>query len=160
MKSWRTIEMKILVCSTKWNSNNSWEPFLLKTQKVNMVCTWAVRAPIVNICILGALVFPSLLFHLLPLSSLCFSNFAPFSRENHERNKAKAWNLIAETREMGDADCNSCAKTICSICYEDLKPIVEDLQVITICGHVFHELWYLSLSPLHIYIDIMYYCFL
>lgn len=41
---------------------------------------------------------------------------------------------------MGDADCNSCAKTICSICYEDLKPIVEDLQVITICGHVFHEL--------------------
>lgn len=31
-------------------------------------------------------------------------------------------------------------KTICSICYEDLKPIVEDLQVISICGHVFHEL--------------------
>ncbi|CAN0884347.1 hypothetical protein LINGRAHAP2_LOCUS14808 [Linum grandiflorum] len=35
---------------------------------------------------------------------------------------------------------NSFAKTICSICYEDLKPIVEDLQVITICGHVLHEL--------------------
>ncbi|CAH1447883.1 unnamed protein product [Lactuca virosa] len=32
------------------------------------------------------------------------------------------------------------AKTICSICYEDLKPIVEDLQAISICGHVFHEL--------------------
>ncbi|CAI9102027.1 OLC1v1000214C2 [Oldenlandia corymbosa var. corymbosa] len=32
------------------------------------------------------------------------------------------------------------AKTICSICYEDLKPIVEDLQSISICGHVFHEL--------------------
>ncbi|XP_038683261.1 uncharacterized protein LOC119983643 [Tripterygium wilfordii] len=31
-------------------------------------------------------------------------------------------------------------KTICSICYEDLKPIVEDLQAISICGHVFHEL--------------------
>ncbi|CAL1379491.1 unnamed protein product [Linum trigynum] len=35
---------------------------------------------------------------------------------------------------------NAFAKTICSICYEDLKPIVEDLQVISICGHVFHEL--------------------
>ncbi|XP_059634266.1 uncharacterized protein LOC132276712 [Cornus florida] len=35
---------------------------------------------------------------------------------------------------------NSFAKTICSICYEDLKPIVEDLQSISICGHVFHEL--------------------
>ncbi|KAE9595459.1 putative transcription factor C2H2 family [Lupinus albus] len=30
--------------------------------------------------------------------------------------------------------------TICSICYEALKPITEDLQSITICGHVFHEL--------------------
>ncbi|XVF80135.1 hypothetical protein PTKIN_Ptkin15bG0046000 [Pterospermum kingtungense] len=35
---------------------------------------------------------------------------------------------------------NSFSKTICSICYEDLKPIVEDLQSISICGHVFHEL--------------------
>ncbi|KAH9787692.1 RING-type domain-containing protein [Citrus sinensis] len=35
---------------------------------------------------------------------------------------------------------NKFGKTICSICYEDLKPIVEDLQVISICGHVFHEL--------------------
>ncbi|XP_038906710.1 uncharacterized protein LOC120092637 [Benincasa hispida] len=37
---------------------------------------------------------------------------------------------------------NGCgfAKTICSICYEDLKPIIEDLQSISICGHVFHEL--------------------
>ncbi|GAV85473.1 zf-RING_2 domain-containing protein [Cephalotus follicularis] len=35
---------------------------------------------------------------------------------------------------------NSFGKTICSICYEDLKPIVEDLQSISICGHVFHEL--------------------
>ncbi|KAF5451657.1 hypothetical protein F2P56_026747 [Juglans regia] len=32
------------------------------------------------------------------------------------------------------------AKAICSICYEDLKPIVEDIQAISICGHVFHEL--------------------
>ncbi|XP_010261367.1 PREDICTED: uncharacterized protein LOC104600221 [Nelumbo nucifera] len=31
-------------------------------------------------------------------------------------------------------------KTICSICYEDFKPIVEDLQAISTCGHVFHEL--------------------
>ncbi|CAL0315028.1 unnamed protein product [Lupinus luteus] len=30
--------------------------------------------------------------------------------------------------------------TICSICYEPLKPITEDLQSIAICGHVFHEL--------------------
>ncbi|XP_016441672.2 uncharacterized protein LOC107767262 isoform X1 [Nicotiana tabacum] len=35
---------------------------------------------------------------------------------------------------------NTFAKTICSICYEDLKPIVEDLQSISLCGHVFHEL--------------------
>ncbi|XP_027337381.1 uncharacterized protein LOC113851095 [Abrus precatorius] len=32
------------------------------------------------------------------------------------------------------------AGTICSICYEPLKPINEDLQSISICGHVFHEL--------------------
>ncbi|XP_065859756.1 uncharacterized protein [Euphorbia lathyris] len=38
------------------------------------------------------------------------------------------------------SNANSFAKTICSICYEDLKPIVEDLQAISICGHVFHEL--------------------
>ncbi|KAJ8427358.1 hypothetical protein Cgig2_000487 [Carnegiea gigantea] len=31
------------------------------------------------------------------------------------------------------------AKTICSICYEDLKPIVEDLQAISICGHQWFE---------------------
>ncbi|XP_040936902.1 E3 ubiquitin-protein ligase TRAIP isoform X2 [Gossypium hirsutum] len=35
---------------------------------------------------------------------------------------------------------SSFSKTICSICYEDLKPIIEDLQCISICGHVFHEL--------------------
>ncbi|KAF3646280.1 putative pentatricopeptide repeat-containing protein, mitochondrial [Capsicum annuum] len=35
---------------------------------------------------------------------------------------------------------NTFAKTICSICYEDLKPVVEDLQSISLCGHVFHEL--------------------
>ncbi|PON68035.1 43kDa postsynaptic protein [Parasponia andersonii] len=35
---------------------------------------------------------------------------------------------------------NPFGKTICSICYEDLQPIVEDLQAISICGHVFHEL--------------------
>ncbi|KAL1366973.1 hypothetical protein HN51_021020 [Arachis hypogaea] len=32
------------------------------------------------------------------------------------------------------------AGTICSICYEDLKPVSEDLQSISVCGHVFHEL--------------------
>ncbi|KAK4738838.1 hypothetical protein R3W88_002535 [Solanum pinnatisectum] len=35
---------------------------------------------------------------------------------------------------------NTFAKTICSICYEDLKPVVEDLQSISLCGHVFHDL--------------------
>ena len=43
------------------------------------------------------------------------------------------------------------AKTICTICYEDLKPIVEDLQSISVCGHVFHELWYVRL-PLKVYV--------
>ncbi|KAK7349482.1 hypothetical protein VNO77_06884 [Canavalia gladiata] len=32
------------------------------------------------------------------------------------------------------------AGTICSICYEPLQPVHEDLQSISICGHVFHEL--------------------
>ncbi|XP_068651138.1 uncharacterized protein [Aristolochia californica] len=40
-------------------------------------------------------------------------------------------------RKAGD---DAFTQTICSICYEDLKPIHEDLQAITICGHVFHEL--------------------
>ncbi|XP_024627731.1 E3 ubiquitin-protein ligase trul-1 isoform X1 [Medicago truncatula] len=30
--------------------------------------------------------------------------------------------------------------TICSICYEPLNPVNEDLQCVSICGHVFHEL--------------------
>ncbi|KAL9672556.1 hypothetical protein QQ045_028807 [Rhodiola kirilowii] len=34
----------------------------------------------------------------------------------------------------------SAGNVICSICYEDLKPAVEDLQAISVCGHVFHEL--------------------
>ncbi|RWW81710.1 hypothetical protein BHE74_00009864 [Ensete ventricosum] len=32
------------------------------------------------------------------------------------------------------------SKPICTICYEDLKPLVEHLQAVPICGHVFHEL--------------------
>ncbi|XP_073148062.1 uncharacterized protein [Henckelia pumila] len=39
-----------------------------------------------------------------------------------------------------DGNLSPFAKTICSICYEDLKPIAEDLQSISVCGHVFHEL--------------------
>ncbi|XP_020242508.1 E3 ubiquitin-protein ligase RNF185-like [Asparagus officinalis] len=31
-------------------------------------------------------------------------------------------------------------KPICTICFEELRPIVEDLQSIPVCGHVFHEL--------------------
>uniref|UniRef100_A0A166E582 RING-type domain-containing protein n=1 Tax=Daucus carota subsp. sativus TaxID=79200 RepID=A0A166E582_DAUCS len=35
---------------------------------------------------------------------------------------------------------NPFAKMICTICFDELKPNVEDLQSISICGHVFHEL--------------------
>ncbi|KAF6157599.1 hypothetical protein GIB67_037172 [Kingdonia uniflora] len=34
---------------------------------------------------------------------------------------------------------NAFGKTICSICYEDLKPLIEDLQSISICGHQWIE---------------------
>ncbi|OMP00322.1 Zinc finger, RING-type [Corchorus olitorius] len=58
------------------------------------------------------------------------------NREEKENSATKRTDR--EAGEMiGD---NSFSKTICSICYEDLKPIVEDLQTISICGHVFHEL--------------------
>lgn len=30
-------------------------------------------------------------------------------------------------------------KPLCSICYEDLKPIINDLQSISLCGHIFHD---------------------
>ncbi|KAK4802749.1 hypothetical protein SAY86_000952 [Trapa natans] len=36
-------------------------------------------------------------------------------------------------------ECNG-SRAICSICYEDLKPVVEDLQAVSVCGHVFHEI--------------------
>ncbi|XP_010934625.1 uncharacterized protein [Elaeis guineensis] len=35
---------------------------------------------------------------------------------------------------------NAASKPICTICYEDLNLIVEEVQAIPICGHVFHEL--------------------
>ncbi|EOA20456.1 hypothetical protein CARUB_v10000769mg [Capsella rubella] len=38
------------------------------------------------------------------------------------------------------AEENAAGNAICSICYEDLKPVVENLQSISACGHVFHEL--------------------
>ncbi|KAK7389896.1 hypothetical protein VNO78_25193 [Psophocarpus tetragonolobus] len=37
-------------------------------------------------------------------------------------------------------DAGDFAGIICSICYEPLKPISEDLQSVSVCGHVFHEL--------------------
>ncbi|XP_068316637.1 uncharacterized protein [Pyrus communis] len=40
----------------------------------------------------------------------------------------------------GDGDGDFFTKTICSLCCKDFDPVVEDLQVISICGHVFHEL--------------------
>lgn len=46
----------------------------------------------------------------------------------------------------GGGDCggegNDFSRTVCSICYEDLKPLVDHLQAISVCGHVFHELWF------------------
>uniref|UniRef100_A0A1D1Y024 Putative RING finger protein C2A9.04c n=1 Tax=Anthurium amnicola TaxID=1678845 RepID=A0A1D1Y024_9ARAE len=40
----------------------------------------------------------------------------------------------------GTQSSSSSSKLICPICYEDLNPVVEDLQSISVCGHVFHEL--------------------
>ncbi|XP_031476956.1 uncharacterized protein LOC116248352 isoform X4 [Nymphaea colorata] len=34
---------------------------------------------------------------------------------------------------------NGFAKSICTICFQELNPIIEDIQSISICGHVFHE---------------------
>ena len=49
-------------------------------------------------------------------------------------------------RDMVGLGGKSIVKTICSICFEDLKPLAQDLQAISVCGHVFHEPWSLSLS--------------
>lgn len=57
------------------------------------------------------------------------------------------WKHRAETKSMSSNSSGAFGKSICSICYEDLNPILEDLQAISICGHVFHELWFLPLSP-------------
>lgn len=43
--------------------------------------------------------------------------------------------MVGEIRDTGNA-----AKVICAICYEDVKPVIEDLQSVSLCGHVFHEL--------------------
>lgn len=40
--------------------------------------------------------------------------------------------------EDGEVQNNN--KVICAICYEEAKPASEDLQSISLCGHVFHEL--------------------
>ncbi|KAM1707663.1 hypothetical protein ACFX13_000803 [Malus domestica] len=40
----------------------------------------------------------------------------------------------------GGGEGDGLTKTICSLCCKDFDPVVEDLQVISICGHVFHEL--------------------
>ena len=49
-------------------------------------------------------------------------------------------------RDMVGLGGKSIVKTICSICFEDLKPLAQDLQAISVCGHVFHEPWSLTLS--------------
>ncbi|KAL7175138.1 hypothetical protein ACSBR2_028859 [Camellia fascicularis] len=45
------------------------------------------------------------------------------------------------TRISSTSGGGTIAKPICSICYEDLNPIIEDLQSISIFRHVFRELW-------------------
>ncbi|XP_015582908.2 uncharacterized protein LOC8286683 isoform X1 [Ricinus communis] len=79
----------------------------------------------------------------MEITVLRVSNRAPFSLCSKRRD----WDTIttghkqeAEKHQNMVINANSFAKTICSICYDDLKPIVEDLQAISICGHVFHEL--------------------
>ncbi|GLT79663.1 hypothetical protein SLA2020_511440 [Shorea laevis] len=62
------------------------------------------------------------------------------ARASSHRKEKKTLNAKDHHRIREMVGDNNFAKTICSICYEDLKPIVEDLQSITICGHVFHEL--------------------
>ncbi|CAL5354861.1 unnamed protein product [Camellia sinensis] len=44
------------------------------------------------------------------------------------------------TRILSSNGGSTIAKPIRSICYEDLNPIINDLQSISICSHVFHEL--------------------
>lgn len=70
------------------------------------------------------------------------SKFAPFFPEKNRkwdwRQKNQSTQHAEREREMVGG--TTFTKTICSICYEDLKPIVEDIQAISICGHVFHEL--------------------
>ncbi|GAU26498.1 hypothetical protein TSUD_361310 [Trifolium subterraneum] len=45
------------------------------------------------------------------------------------------------------ADSGDFAGTICSICYEGLNPITEDLQSVSICGHQWFE--YCATSKKH-----------
>ncbi|KAI3741332.1 hypothetical protein L1987_59004 [Smallanthus sonchifolius] len=75
-------------------------------------------------------------------SVLIHSNLNP-PGHTHIINQPNAISELGFCRTMAGS-CNGStqpfAKTICSICYEDLKPIAEDLQAISICGHVFHEI--------------------
>ncbi|KAJ4803725.1 RING/U-box superfamily protein [Rhynchospora pubera] len=48
---------------------------------------------------------------------------------------------MADVVPDGSASATSAAqRPICAICYEDLRPVVEHLQCVPACGHVFHEL--------------------
>eukprot|EP01018_Ginkgo_biloba_P018475 Gb_07220 [translate_table: standard] len=44
------------------------------------------------------------------------------------------------TNGIYDSISGNAAKIICSICYEDVRPVIEELQSVSLCGHVFHEL--------------------
>ncbi|GMH03698.1 hypothetical protein Nepgr_005537 [Nepenthes gracilis] len=48
--------------------------------------------------------------------------------------------VLLRKQQHGMVGGNIYAKTVCSICYKYLKPIEGDLQVISLCGHVFHKL--------------------
>ncbi|KAG8391879.1 hypothetical protein BUALT_Bualt01G0232800 [Buddleja alternifolia] len=84
-----------------------------------------------------------------PISSLQFFEFLlhpALSNSDHKlincENVKDLWldSAMVGGNSNGYVDNNSFSKTICSICFEDLKPLIEDLQSISVCGHVFHEL--------------------
>ncbi|GMH05110.1 hypothetical protein Nepgr_006950 [Nepenthes gracilis] len=79
--------------------------------------------------------------HALILKNFKSSNFRPkeklWTRFPPEGSKSTG---VSMDKQRGIVGGNAFAKTVCSICYEYLKPIQDDLQVISLCGHVFHEL--------------------
>ncbi|GMH24432.1 hypothetical protein Nepgr_026275 [Nepenthes gracilis] len=63
-----------------------------------------------------------------------------WSFKAHSEDSTAKYICALQKQQRGMVGGNAFTKTVCSICYEYLKPIEEDLQVISLCGHVFHEL--------------------